>query len=484
MDIRSLRERVCSPGFRRGAIDALTLLVAVAVGVAAFALVARAPLTVGPARLEFSVNPSLSPRTVLELPPFGRVSAHTHRGPVTFRVRLEEVDVPRTQRMIERGEISIPATLGVGTASALPVQGLSRAVWRVVGGGLIAAAAAGALVGLALRRRRAIVLAAVALAMTVPSLAVGTAYATWDATAFREPTLEGSLAYAPRLIDVVSTRVGSIERLREKAVKVARDLAAYYADDRSFAPGGPLADTYRVVHVTDLHLDPVGAELARQVARSYEASLVIDTGDLPILGAPVESAVFASLVDTSVPRIYIPGNHDSPESLAELKRLGVTVLTSGTVDVDGVRIYGVPDPISRGFGVEPEQGVIERAGRAAGVQLREALRAGEPTPTVVAIHNPAMEQSFVGLVPLLLSGHTHAARLYTSDGTVRLNSGTLGGMPYDPQASGRRLRPYSASVLYFSADEPRRLVAIDRIAVFPNRTTTVSRDVFDETLQP
>jgi len=95
-----------------------------------------------------------------------------------------------------------------------------------------------------------------------------------------------------------------------------------------------------------------------------------------------------------------------------------------------------------------------------------------------------MEGPFLGKVPLILSGHTHAARFYVTRGTARLNSGTLGGMPYDPAATGRKAQPYSASVLYFTPDVPRRLIAIDRIAVHSTRSTTVSREVIDESLLP
>jgi hypothetical protein len=57
-------------------------------------------------------------------------------------------------------------------------------------------------------------------------------------------------------------------------------------------------------------------------------------------------------------------------------------------------------------------------------------------------------------------------------------------MPYDLKASGGAVRPYSASVLYFTARMPRRLIAIDRIDVYPDRSTTVSRQVIDESLLP
>lgn len=466
---------------RRLLIDGGVVLLAVVVGAAAFTAVARGRITVGPARLVVSAAPAWSARTVVRLPPLGSVEAVTHRGPVRLDVRLDEIDLVGTAREFERGTLSIPTTLAVGGSGGLQFPNLSSLAWRMVGVGLLIAAAAGALVALASRRSPLVVALATALALVVPAAAMGVTYATWDISAFREPTLRGSLEYAPGLLDVFSTRVASIEKLREQAVRVANDLAAYYADQRSLSTGGSLADTSRVLHISDLHLDPVGAQLAKSLARSYEASLVINTGDLPILGVPAETGVYASLIDTSVPYVYVPGNHDSPASIATLRRLGITVLTTGTVEADGLRIFGVPDPVSRGFGVEPDRELLTRAAEDEYASLTESLRSGEPTPDIVAIHNPLMEDPFTGgLVPIILSGHTHSARYYVTKGTIRLNSGTIGGMPYDPEATGREALPYGASVLYYTAEEPRRLIAIDRIAIYPTGSTTVTRDIVDE----
>lgn len=469
---------------RRRMLDVSAVLLALVAGVLAFSAAAHGEVTVGPARLAVSVSPASSPRTVVEIPPFGSVEAATHAGPLRLVVRLEELDVARTTRMLGSGALSLPETIGPEVASEIPVPGLPALAWRIVAGGLAAAGLAAALVALALRRRRAIVMLAAALSFAVPAIVMGAACATWDLAAFREPTLRGSLVHAPQLVDVFSTRVADIERLRDQAGALADDLSAYYADERSLASGGSLPGTYRVLHVTDLHLDPVGAELARSIARSYETSLVVDTGDLPILGADLEAVAFDSLIDVSVPRIYVPGNHDSPASLEALERLGVTVLTSGTVEVDGVRVFGVPDPVSRGFGVEPEPDLVDAAAARSFSALRRSMRSGEATPAIVAIHNPLMEDPFVGTVPLVVSGHTHSARLRVARGTVLLNSGTLGGMPYDPDASDRRVVPYGLSVLYFTAERPRRLIAIDRISVYPTRTSTVSREVIDGSLLP
>lgn len=479
-----LRDILSNPVTRRAVLDSTCVLLAVALGIAAFSAMAHGEIGVGPARLAISISPALTPRTVVELPPFGSVDAPTHRGPTRLNVRLQEIDAVGASRMFGSGDLAIPTTLGPETALGMPVTGVAALVWKLVGGGMLAAGLAGALVALAFRRRRVVIALAVGLSIAVPALAVGVASATWEASAFREPTLRGNLAYAPQLLDVFSTRVAGIERLRGQAAKVARELAAYYANDRALASGGALAGTHRVLHVTDLHLDPVGAELGKSIARSYEASLVIDTGDLPVFGAPVETQVFASLIDTSVPRLYVPGNHDSPASVEALSRLGVTVLSSGTAEIGGLRVFGVPDPVSRGFGHEPSKKLVNGAAREAFGRFEASIRSGESTPDLVAIHNPMMERPFLGMVPLILSGHTHSARFYVTRGTARLNSGTLGGMPYDPAATGRKAQPYSASVLYFTADEPRRLIAIDRIAVYSTQSTTVSREVIDESLLP
>lgn len=464
----------------RVAVDALVIVLAVAAALVAFSMAAHGRVAVGPALVDVSVAPAFSSRTVVELPPIGSVEAPTHVGPVRLTLRLHELDIKKTASMVKTTDMSLPSTITPKMATAVP--GLSKLIWRVLGGGLLASVVTAAAVVMVLRRRRWVVLLAVGLALLVPAGSLGIAAATWDVAAFRAPTLHGDLSYAPELMEVFSTRVASVERLREQAADVARKLAAYYSDDRSLAAGGALSGTYRVVHITDMHLDPVGAELAQSIARSYEASLVINTGDMPILGVPIEDQVLASLVDTSVPHAYIPGNHDSPASLAALTRLGVTVLTTGTTDVGGLRILPVPDPLSRGVGVESGEQLTGRASRTALSLMREELRSGEATPEVVAVHHPDAEEPFIGTVGVILSGHTHSARMYVSDGTVRLNSGTVGGMPYDPEKTDRETLPYSASVLYFTQDRPHRLIAVDRIEVSPKRSTTVTRDVIDEAL--
>lgn len=462
-------------------VNGSVVLVAAGVGVVAFwAVASSAPLDVGPVRLDVSVRPSSVARTVVQIPPFGTVSARTHKGPVELRLRVDEIDVEGTRALVADPSLDTTVVFSGRIPEQLPVRRLPEAIARIAGGGVLAALIAAALVALAARRSWRVVAGACAATVVAVVVPLSIAAATWDAAAFREPTLRGGLSYAPGLVNVFSTRVANIERLRDQAEKVARDLASYYADERSIGTGGSMAGTFRVLHVTDQHLDPVGAEFAAEIARSYGVSLVIDTGDISILGAEIEGRAIESLIDTSVARVYVPGNHDSQATVEAIRAIpGVTVVESGTVEVSGLRIFGVADPFSRGFGLEPEPTAIADAADAARELFAAELRSGEATPDIVAIHNPAMEKPFVGQVPVILSGHTHAARAYRSNGTLRLNSGTLGGMPYDPATGGRKVVPYGASVLYYSASVPRRLLAFDEIAVYSDRSTTVRRTVLD-----
>ena len=483
LDMRSLREILTTRVGRIGSDAAVMLAVAV-LAVTAFALTARSSAEVGPATLVVSAAPALRGASVVELPPFGEVRAKTHSGPVRIVARVERIDIAKARALIETAT-PVTALGDVGFddvgMDASSTRGLPGALWRATLLGSLAAFGVAALVLLAARRSRVVVVGGLLAVLVIVGVPMGVATSTWSAAAFREPTLTGGLAYLPALADVFSYRVARIERLRTQAAKVANSLAAYYADDRSLATGGMLPDTYRVVHVTDLHLDAVGAELAANIARSYEASLVIDTGDAPILGVEPEAALLASLLPTDIPRVYVPGNHDSPATIAALAKLpGVTVLTSGTVEIDGLRIRGIADPVSRDFGVEPDAARLELMTAAAFAALERDLASGETTPDILAIHNPAMERPFIGFARVILSGHTHSARMYVSGGTIRLNSGTTGGMPYAPESSGRRRLPHGASVLYYTRELPRTLVAVDRIEIHADRTTTVSRRVFTE----
>ncbi len=71
-------------------------------------------------------------------------------------------------------------------------------------------------------------------------------------------------------------------------------------------------DDVSILHVSDIHLNPLGVEIVRQLATQFQVDAVLDTGDLTSFGSPVEARIGDLIAGIPVPYYLAPGNHDSP----------------------------------------------------------------------------------------------------------------------------------------------------------------------------
>ncbi len=78
---------------------AIPALIGAGVAVATVGLTATVSGPVGPGRVEVAAGWSTPAQTRLELPPFGAIAARTHRGPIGFEIRVEQIDVDAIQRL-------------------------------------------------------------------------------------------------------------------------------------------------------------------------------------------------------------------------------------------------------------------------------------------------------------------------------------------------------------------------------------------------
>lgn len=449
---------------------ALAIGVALMAGVLAFTFTAGATQTIGPVSVSVELVPAPGGVTTLAFPPFGAISADTHAGPVTAHIRLSEVDV---------------SALEVLAAEGMPGQEdldgwIDSAILAVVaagGRGTLAAVVIAGLVVFAVTRSRSLTtwVAAAMIVLCVGSIALGVA--TFDATAFSQPTFNGALRYAPGAIELVQDRLADIGGLQREVRSLASDLANYYGVDQSFTGAGTLPDTYRVLHVSDLHLDPVGMQLTLDLARAYDAELIIDTGDISHFGTEQEAALAVAQMSQR-PYVFVPGNHDAPELIARIAESGVTVLDGETTTTArGLTILGIADPASTAPNVEPDS----KRARERGRELARAY--ADEYFDIVAVHDPASGPPFAGRAAVVLSGHTHTPSYKVEDGTVLLGSGTTGGVHFTELRADPHI-PHGASILYFSRTEPGRLLAIDQIEVYgKTRQSSIRRTVIDADAQ-
>jgi hypothetical protein len=452
--------------------------------VLAVTFLARQEVTVGPARVRLEAGPAVVGSSRLAAPPFGSVSARTHHGPLALRATIDDIDVQGLGQVLAGSPdpsgpggprfAELEATLGSleGEARRAATAFVARIAVLGLAGGL-----AGVLLFRRRTRRRLLRCGLGGLLATAVLLVP--ALATYDLAAFREPRYDGALEYAPALIGDVRTGLDRLRTLREEMVRIGRNLDRAYA-----ALANPVGEldgngTVRVLHVSDLHLNPAGFDLAERLATQFDVAAVVDTGDMGTWGLPTEPAVAANVGRFQVPYLFVKGNHDDADMVgAVAANDNARVLDGSGAEVAGIRFFGVADPtFTPGKGHRVEEFEELKVGRSVGVA--DAVERQAQRPDVLLVHDGRLAAYARGHVATVLEGHLHRFDTEVVNGTRTLMTGTTGaGGPDNFRATDPP--PADAQVLYFDP-ETRRPVAVDRITVrLPGSSFSVERLLLPE----
>jgi predicted phosphodiesterase len=400
------------------------------------------------------------------VPPFGSVSARTHDGPLEFRATVDNVDVRRLEQLLDAEQVAPGRSPGDQLAATLAP--LERRARQVASGFLVRIAllglAGGAAAVVVFPRRTRRRLARCALGgLLATATTLGPTLVTFDVGAFRAPRYDGALEYAPALIGDVRTGLDRLRTLREQMALIGQNLdRAYTALGRPPVLGG---NTIRILHVSDVHLNVTGFQLAEQLADQFDVAAVVDTGDMGTWGIAAERRVARLVGRFRVPYLFVKGNHDNARMVAAVAaNRNARVLDGTSVEVDGISFYGVADPTftpGQGYDVEAfEQLKVERS-----AAVGAALDALPRRPDVLLVHDGRLASYARGRVATVLDGHLHRFDTEVVNGTRTLQTGTVGAAGPD----GLRvpdLPPATAEVLYFDP-RTRRPLAADRITARP-----------------
>lgn len=440
--------------------------------------------------IRVGVRPSLAGMSLLEVPPLGEVTAHTHRTPLLLYARLDAVSFDDLKRLALS---STPrATLERELRRFANRSAIDFAV-RLLGWG-----AAGALLApllLRSRRTREWLGAPVIGALSVTVVLLMTR-ATFRPEAFQKhPTFRGSLQQAPWAISLVQNAVSNSEALGARLRNVSVNLQALYGRIGA-AAADPAGDegTVRILHISDIHNNPAAIAFVKDLAQKFKASAVIDTGDLSDFGTPLEAQAAQGLRSLGIPYVFVAGNHDSNATMQAVeKNLGGIVLRQGDspITVAGLRVIGSPDPAANRSGAGDVNTSADSL-RQAGEALLSDFRSSQPPPDIVCVHNPRQAEPLQGVASVILCGHMHTPSVKTEGGTVICNAGTTGaaGERYFERPEGV---PFSAAVLHFSLAQPKavgsdtttsprpRLLFIDQVNLQGSlREYSISRRAFGE----
>lgn len=411
---------------------------------------------VGPFTANLSIRPAAVGASVVEIPPLGELRLSTHKGPMLVDIRLE-----RLKKLAAEAIVSDPERL----------QSLGADVDRDVRRGLLVLAARTLVVGvfgafllglLAFRRLRLAVICGASGLGLVLAVAGGAA-ATFNRAALSEPKFTGLLTFAPSAVGDAQDIADRFDSYSRQLGRLVANVSSLYAATSTLPSFAAEPSTIRVLHVSDLHLNPAGIDLIRGVVKQFAINVIIDSGDLTDHGSSLEDEYVAALTSLGAPYVFARGNHDSTETeRAVARQKNATVLNGQVVTVGGILILGSGDPRftpdkttrddSAPTSVLTDQGEALAAVTASGVVV-----------DVVVVHDPIAAKPLLGRVSLVLAGHTHKRKVSQQDGTTLMVEGSTGGAGLRA-LEGETPTPIELSVLYLDP-ATHRLQAYDEITL-------------------
>ncbi|MGI6148344.1 MAG: metallophosphoesterase family protein [Limnochordia bacterium] len=394
------------------------------------------------------------------LPPVGSISAATHPLPIQLTITLQSIDLAILRTIVFSESDTIQAV--IDSVPEWTAAIVLRYVVRLVVLGALGAAIGAWLAGL--RRPRALALGVLSGALVV-GLVIALTYATFDQDAFANPEYNGIIEAAPWMFELVQDSLDRVEELGKQIQTVAGNLYAVFANLENVGQISLGRVDLLVLHVSDIHNNPVAYDFARQVIGSFPVDLVIDTGDLTDWGTELEAEITSRISELNVPYVFATGNHDSPDVVARLRQTANVVLVEdGEEEIMGLRIVGLGDPAAQRYSPQPA-GLDELHALAQAVNEKWAQV--ENRPDIFMVHNHRIAgQIEPGLFPVVLCGHSHALEVTERSGTFYINAGTTGAAGIRGFQSREPL-PYSLALLHYARNALGKLelVAVDGVHV-------------------
>lgn len=374
-------------------------------------------------------------KLMLRLGPLGELSWNTHRSPVNVETSFlpargaEELPHASDLRDLRVSFLlrKLPWIALAGALAALLVaQGLGKTLWRPALGGS-------------------------GVAVSLTGLIVGTSILTFNPAALREPSYRGPVEDAPRILallrEVRGDWPGVQQNIRNLAIGLERihgQMTEKNADARREEP------TVRLLVVSDVHNNPIGLMMARELASSFDVDGVLDAGDFTDRGTKLEGEVFARFAALGVPHVIVGGNHEDAAALARarsVEQVSLIGLEPDVARVAGVVVLGASDPNATVIEDDPNN---PRA-RSDIPRLCEAL-ARRLVPSgahVLLVHDPRMGECAAeaaeasGRPLVFVWGHTHKQVYEVRGSVIGLSPGTSGANGF----KSAKDTPYGFSLL-------------------------------------
>ena len=128
-----------------------------------------------------------------------------------------------------------------------------------------------------------------------PPAASASAAATLRPQAIEEPRYEGLLVNAPAIVGDARRIANDYSKYAEQLQRLVGNVSQLYTTVSALPVYEPAPGTTRVLHVSDMHLNPTGWQLIRTVVEQFGIDVVIDTGDITDWGSEPEASYVGSI---------------------------------------------------------------------------------------------------------------------------------------------------------------------------------------------
>ncbi|WP_236050402.1 metallophosphoesterase family protein [Nonomuraea cypriaca] len=408
---------------------------------------------VGPVETGMSLRPAWNGQTVVDASPLGTLTFRTHDAPLRLRIALENIDQERARALLEDPRLTdrLP-----GVIESDLIDGVRALVIRS-----LLCAGAGALIAVLMVFRRPRVALLGLLAASVALAGTGVlAVATFRPNSLVEPRYSGLVAAAPSLVGSAESIVTRFESYRSQLTKLVTNVSKLYDTVSTLPLYDADPNSIRVLHVSDIHINPIAWNVIRSLKDQFAVDLIVDTGDISDHGTKAENKFVDEIGRLDVPYVYVRGNHDSMTTQRAVERQkNAIVLDDKTRSVAGLTIYGLGDPR-----FTPDKSVAVNSDSATLAEFARARLGHVDKPDLIAVHDPDVGKGFSGAAAMILAGHTHDRKTtMLPTGTRMLVQGSTGGAGLRALEHAQPT-PVQASVLYFDK-ETKRLRAWDDITL-------------------
>ena len=418
---------------RRSPAAAAVFLVSLTGGILGAELAPSTSATIGPLQAQVRVVPSLHPGIHLLLPPAGQVDFATHIAPVALEGEISQVDLEGARRLIDS-----PAQVrALGDTAGVALRGAAiRATLTTIGFAAVGAIGLSLLVYRRQWRRTAQVAATLVGTLVVTGAMAGL---TADAQKLAQPKFTGLLSQAPYIAGQVPSVVQRLETYRTGLSDIVRSVTALYATTGGLSELSTTSndEVITVLHVSDIHLNPLAFDLIDRLVAQFGVDVVVDSGDITTWGTEVESSTFSRIGQLKLPYVFVRGNHDSAVTEAAVKQFkNAVVLDDQVAEVGGLVFAGIGDPV-----FTPDS---------------HAEVPGPPAPVIGPTATSGTTPP--SLTPSGPTSPTSPTPSETSSGTQIVLPSTVGTGQTGPQ--GRAVTELAARIEQWNAEHPGRPVQI------------------------